>query len=98
MLNEPGAARRIVEESIAEDRLTAFDRTIVGGKSVRIDFPLLDPVECYRHLELVEETCRAIRQQLKLVGGKDRAQLFMVRGMLRKLSHQLKAYRTPRRD
>ena len=94
MLNEPGAARRI--ESREEDRLSEFDRNIVG-EAVRLTFPLRDPVECYRHMKMTIETCEAILARLQH-RSKDRSQLFMVRGMLRELHQKMNAYRNGRRD
>lgn len=79
------------------DVLNAFDRSIVGENSVRLTLPLRDPVECRRHLALIEETAHRLRLLLE-ERRPDRSLLFMVRGELRQLNRKLNAYRTTRRD
>lgn len=79
------------------DPLSEFDRSIVGGDSVRLNLPLRDPVECRRHLALIEDVAHRLRMQLE-DRRPDRSLLFMVRGELRMLNRKLNAYRTVRRD
>jgi hypothetical protein len=95
--------KQIAEESRGSpdmdprDVLTAFDRSIVGSDSVRLNLPLRDPVECRRHLALIEDTVHRLRLLLE-ERRPDRSLLFMVRGELRQLNRKLNAYRTTRRD
>ena len=108
MLSDPTARARWAKELVDASRpreelddprdvLCEFDRSIVGAKSVNLKFPLRDPQECRRHLELAEETLRALR--LKLEGRRtDRSHLFMARGVLRDLNQKINAYRMPAKD
>ena len=106
MLDDPEARREFAREIArasqpkgddARDVLAPFDRDIVGHKSVMIKLPLLDPVEVRRHLEIIEETCRALRLRMQQ-HGTDRSHLFVARGVMRLLTQRLNAYRTPRKD
>ena len=89
--------KRIAEESLSSDVLSEFDRNIVGGDSVRLSLPLRDPVECRRHLALIEDAAHRLRMLLE-ERRPDRSLLFMVRGELRQLNRKLNAYRIVRRD
>lgn len=79
------------------DVLNEFDRSIVGTDSVRLLLPLRDPVECRRHLALIEDTVHRLRMLLE-ERRPDRSLLFMVRGEMRRLNQKVNAYRNVRRD
>ena len=79
------------------DVLTAYDRSIVGTDSVRLNLPLRDPAECRRHLAMIEDVAHRL-QRLLDQNKPDRSLLFSVRGELRQLNKKLNAYRTSRRD
>ena len=97
-MNTAAIGKQIAEESRGSgDVLSAFDRDIVGTDSVRLNLPLRDPVECRRHLALLEDTVHRLRLLLE-ERKPDRSLLFMVRGELRQLNKKLNAYRTSRRD
>lgn len=97
-MNTALLGKQIAEESRRPgDVLSAFDRDIVGTDSVRLNLPLRDPVECRRHLALLEDTVHRLRMLLE-ERKPDRSLLFMVRGELRQLNKKLNAYRTSRRD
>ena len=97
-MNTIEIGRKIAKESeLSGDRLSEFDRDIVGGESVRLNLPLRDPSECRRHLALIEDTAHRLRMLLE-ERRPDRSLLFMVRGEIRHLNKKLNAYRTTRRD
>ena len=102
-MNTALLGRQIAKESRGSpdmdprDVLNAFDRSIVGADAVRLTLPLRDPVECRRHLALLEDTAHRLRLLLE-ERKPDRSLLFMVRGELRQLNRKLNAYRTSRRD
>lgn len=97
-MNTAALGKQIAAESLGSgDVLSEFDRNIVGGDSVRLNLPLRDPVECRRHLALLEDTVHRLRMLLE-ERRPDRSLLFMVRGELRSLNKKLNAYRVTRRD
>ena len=97
-MNTSALGKQIAAESLGSgDVLSEFDRNIVGGESVRLNLPLRDPVECRRHLALLEDTAHRLRMLLE-ERRPDRSLLFMVRGELRSLNKKLNAYRVTRRD
>lgn len=90
-------ARRLAEGTDIRDVLAPSDRAIVGTDAVRLNLPLRDPVECRRHLAMIEDVAHRL-QRLLDQNKPDRSLLFSVRGELRSLNKKLNAYRTGRRD
>lgn len=97
-MNTASLGKQIAAESLGSgDVLSPFDRDVIGADAVRLNLPLRDPVECRRHLALLEDTAHRLRMLLE-ERKPDRSLLFMVRGELRQLNRKLNAYRTSRRD
>ena len=102
-MNTATLGKQIAEESRGRpdmdprDVLSPFDRDVIGTDAVRLNLPLRDPVECRRHLALLEDTVHRLRMLLE-ERKPDRSLLFMVRGEMRQLNRKLNAYRTSRRD
>ena len=85
--------RKIAAESMNADRLHAFDRDIVGGDSVQLRIPLLDPVALKQHLQMLAVTlsdCLVLCDQAK---RGERGILLDVRGRLRNTNQKINAYR-----
>ena len=91
------AAREIVRDSAPrpgahpDDSLNAFDRKLVGGERVRLQFPLLNPVQARQHLMIAKAE---LERAIALLGAPERADrslLLAVQGIIRSCNRTINA-------